>query len=122
MTDTLFDPPPAARSTTHACTGPGCYFCSWLDGQAAKTKAVKAVKFDPRWLHEAVEWRRNSVGRLVTADDLIDVIGLPDGHPNQIGALFSQWAQSGMIRLTGTRPSHRDSNHARQIKVWEVEL
>jgi hypothetical protein len=109
--DTLFDPPPAARASTHACTGPGCYFCAWLDGRAAKTKAVKAVKYDPRWLHEAVEWRRSRIGLEVTADDLIACIGLPDGHPAQIGALFSQWAQAGMIRLTGTHPQGASADH-----------
>jgi hypothetical protein len=122
MEATLFDPPPAARATTHACTGPSCSFCEWLDGRAAKTKAVKAVNFDPRWLHEATEWRSTMVGREITADALIDVIGLPDGHPNQIGALFSKWAQSGFIRLVGVERSHRDSNHARQIRVWQVDL
>lgn len=122
MTDTLFDPPPAARSTTHACSGPGCSFCEWLDGQHAKRKAVNAVKYDPRWLHEATEWRQTRIGLEVTADDLIEAIGLPDGHPNQMGALWAMWAQSGFTRLVGTRPSRRDTNHARQIKVWEVIL
>lgn len=122
MTETLFDPPPSARSTTHSCTGPGCYFCEWLDGRKAKAKATAAVKYDPRWLHEATEWRRSKIGNQVTADDLIKAIGLPDGHPNQIGALFSTWAQSNLIALAGVRRSHRDSNHARQIKVWQVQL
>ena len=122
MEATLFDPPPAARATTHACTGPSCSFCEWLDGHAAKTKAVKAVNFDIRWLQEATEWRWTMRGHEITADTLIDAIGLPDGHPNQIGALFSKWAQAGFIRLVKGRASHRNSNHARQIKVWEVDL
>ena len=101
MLDTLFDVFDAgkARQTTHSCTGPGCHFCEWLDGHKAKAKATRAVKYDPRWLHEATEWRRN-----------------------QIGALFATWAQANLIRLAGVRRSHRDSNHARQIKVWEVAL
>lgn len=111
-----------ARQTTHACTGPGCSFCEWLDGHKAKAKAVKSVNYDPRWLHEATDWRSTVVGTEITADDLIDAIGLPDGHPNQIGALFNMWAQGGWITLTGVRPSHRASNHARQIRTWQVNL
>lgn len=124
MTDALFDvlDPGKVRQSTHSCTGPGCHFCGWLDGHKAKVKATRAVKYDPRWLHEATEWRRDQIGNQITADDLIDAIGLPDGHPNQIGALFATWAQANLIRLAGVRRSHRDSNHARQIKVWEVAL
>jgi hypothetical protein len=122
MTETMFEIPPPARNTTHACGGPGCQFCQWLDGQGAKAKGVQAVNYDPRWLIEATDWRRTRVGLEVTADDLVEAIGLPDGHPNQIGALFARWAQSGFIRLSGVRRSHRDSNHARQIRVWEVQL
>lgn len=124
MLDTLFDvfDPGKARQTTHSCTGPGCHFCEWLDGHKAKAKATRAVNYDKRWLHEATEWRRSQIGNQITADDLIDAIGLPDGHPNQIGALFNLWAQGGFTTLTGVRPSHRSSNHARQIRTWRVEL
>lgn len=119
--ETLFDVD-TERPKTHACTGPECSFCAWLDGQAAKSKATKAVRLDPRWAHEAVEWRRTLVeGDLFTADDLIWAIGLPDGHPNQIGALFRQWHQAGTIRPTNRHyTSQRKSNHARRQTVWEV--
>ncbi len=122
--ETLFDvfEPVKARSTTHACTGPGCSFCEWLDGHQAKHKGTRAVTYDPRWLNDATAWRRTVIGLEITADDLIDAIGLPDGHPNQIGALFNLWAQGWFTTLTGVRASHRSSNHARQIKTWKVEL
>jgi len=118
--DILFDETPAARQDVHACTGPGCHFCEWLDGRAAKRKATDAVRFDPRWRHEANEWRREHIGARVTADDLIDAIGLPDGSPNQIGALFRQWAHMFMCRQAGTVASGRASNHARRVIIWEV--
>jgi hypothetical protein len=118
--DTLFDIPAQARSTTHGCTGPGCTFCEWLDGRAAKARAVDAVRFDPRWRHEANQWRVEHVGDTVTADDLIAAIGLPDGSPNQVGALFRQWATMSVVRQAGTESSRRDTNHARRIIRWQV--
>jgi hypothetical protein len=108
------------RAMTHACTGPGCHFCEWLDGHQAKAKGTQAVNYDPRWLHEATEWRRGQIGREITADDLIEAIGLPDGHPNQIGALFRKWAGMGLARQTGLVQSRRNSNHARRVIIWEV--
>jgi len=118
--DTLFDIPAQARSTTHGCTGPGCAFCEWLDGRAAKARAVDAVRFDPRWRHEANQWRSAHIGNIVTADDLIAAIGLPDGSPNQVGALFRQWATMSVVRQAGTESSRRDTNHARRIIRWQV--
>lgn len=121
MTDALFEVE-APRANTHACTGPSCHFCEWLDGKAAKVKGTRAAKLDPRWSREAVEWRRGMIdGDLFTADDLIDAIGLPDGHPNQIGALFRQWHQARQIAPTDRHyTSQRASNHARRQIVWEV--
>lgn len=120
MTDALFDVE-TPRANTHACTGPSCHFCEWLDGKAAKAKAVKATKLDPRWAHEAVEWRRSlDPHEIFTADDLVDAIGLPDGHPNQIGALFRQWSEANVIKAVGYKASKRASNHARPIQVWQV--
>jgi ribosomal protein L3 len=120
VTDALFEVE-SPRANTHACTGPSCHFCEWLDGKAAKAKGTRAVKLDPRWSREAVEWRRTMIeGDTFTADDLVDAIGLPDGHPNQIGALFRQWHEAKAIRPSGTRSSQRASNHARRIQVWEV--
>lgn len=120
MTEHLFDTAPPERAKVHACTGPGCAFCEFVDGSKAKTRATEAVIYDPRWVYEATEWRRGVLGQWVTADDLVDQIGLPDRHPNQIGALFRQWAAFGLIERTGSTQSRRDSNHARTISVWKV--
>jgi len=120
MTDALFDLE-TERPKTHACTGRECHFCSWLDGHQAKQAGTTAANIDPRWAIEAGQWRRTMVeGDLFTADDLIDAIGLPDGHPNQIGALFALWHKAGTIRPRGTTASTRASNHARALRVWQV--
>jgi hypothetical protein len=120
MAETLFDIE-AERPKTHACTGPSCHFCEWLDGHEAKDAGTDAANIDPRWALEAGAWRRTLVdGDLFTADDLIAAIGLPDGHPNQIGALFRLWHKAATIRPRGHSPSTRASNHARMIQVWQV--
>ena len=120
INDALFDLE-QPRKNTHACTGPSCHFCEWLDGHVAKDNATERVNLDPRWTIEAGEWRRTMIeGDLFTADDLVEAVGLPDGHPNQIGALFRLWHKACLIRPRGQAPSIRASNHARMVKVWEV--
>lgn len=109
------------RASTHACTGPACRFCEWLDGHAAKAKAQREVRIDPRWSYDAGTWRRGlPEGATFTADDLIDALGLPDGHPNQVGAVINQWHKAHLIAYSGTAPSRRASNHARRIVVWRA--
>jgi len=120
--DALFELPDLeqVRRTTHACTGPGCHFCEWLSGQQARDRAVTVIRMDPAWLEAATVWRRDHIGADITADDLVEAVGLPEGSPNQIGALFRKWAQMGLCRVVDYKKSQRNSNHARRILVWEV--
>lgn len=55
----------------------------------------------------------------VSADDVrpvMDTLGLEPPHPNVWGALF----KGSEFQCIDRRPSTRASNHAREIKVWEL--
>lgn len=78
-----------------------------------------------------LQWRENAEtalaklidsGRTFTADDLIDLVGLANEGVNRnniIGALFTSYRKTGMIRSTGNyRPSMRISNHGRILAEW----
>lgn len=109
------------RRNTHACAGPSCQFCAWLDGHRAKELAHSRIKLDQRWVHDALDWRQKlEPGTHITADDLIEAIGLPDGTPNQVGYLFATWKSAKVITAVGSVASKRRSNHARELTVWEV--
>jgi hypothetical protein len=61
-----------------------------------------------------------AIGGLFTADTLLDSIGLPVGHPNQVGALFRSWARMGVITSQGDYVvSTRESNNGRSIRMWK---
>lgn len=105
----------------HGCTGPSCSWCAYQDNISDNTgKPVKA-KFDEAWLRAVTKWRKTlAIGSTFTADTLLANYGHPVGHPNQIGSLFSWWAESGIIRAVGRVPSQRATNNRRSIQVWEV--
>ena len=62
-------------------------------------------------------------GLTVTADTLVQAVGLPAGeiatnHNNAIGALFNRMARQGAIAEVGEVRSSRPSNMGRKITVW----
>lgn len=120
--DSLFEIEPAqVRKNIHSCTGTGCHFCEFVEGTQAKRKGTEAVTKDPEWTLRATEWRRSlDYGVVITADDLIEECGHPEGSPNQIGALFRSWALKGLVHVHGSVSSQRNSNHARKIILWKV--
>lgn len=120
--DSLFEISPAEqRKNIHSCTGTGCTFCEFVEGTTAKRKAMDAVVKDPEWTLRATDWRRSlDYGVVISADDLIEACGHPEGSPNQIGALFRSWALKGLVHVHGTIGSTRNSNHARKIILWKV--
>lgn len=64
-----------------------------------------------------------NTGRPFTADDLIDIVGLPHdlevNKNNSVGAVILNALRSGQIVNTGERkPSARRSNHGRHIPIW----
>ena len=76
------------------------------------------------WTDAAMRWfTRLEAGAWVTADDLIEAIGLPNesvaNRNNSVGAVFSGAAKAGLIEPTNqvVKSSRRES-HARRIVVW----
>ena len=101
----------------HHCTGSACTYCERQDREDAKELA----EIDPKWRMMATAWLKTiDIGGLLNADLLIADIGKPDGHPNQIGALFRAWAAVGRIKSQGNYvTSSRESNNGRSIRVWK---
>jgi len=58
-----------------------------------------------------------------SADDLIELVGLPAGTEivngnNAVGALFRKFSRQGFIKHRGWVASSRPDNHGRQIRTW----
>ena len=58
-----------------------------------------------------------------TADDLVNLVGLPRGVEvvngnNAIGALFRKLSNQNVIRPIGWAKSARADNHGRQVRIW----
>jgi hypothetical protein len=100
----------------HNCTGQLCTYCERFDREDTQVLA----EIDPAWRMQATIFRKSlAIGGLFSADVLIDAIGKPLGHPNQIGALFRSWNSQGLIQSEGNFVvSTRESNNGRVIRVW----
>ena len=101
----------------HNCTGQLCTYCERFDREDVQVLA----EIDKSWRIQATIFRKSlAIGGLFTADLLIEAIGLPDGHPNQIGALFRSWSSMGVITSMGNYVvSTRESNNGRSIRMWK---
>ncbi len=56
-----------------------------------------------------------------TADDVRDLVELPDGiSPTCLGAVPGALARAGIIRRAGHIPSKRPERHASPTAVWEL--
>ena len=101
----------------HNCTGQLCTYCERFDREDVQVLA----EIDKSWRIQATIFRKSlAIGGLFSADLLIEAIGLPDGHPNQIGALFRSWASMGVITSMGNFVvSTRESNNGRSIRMWK---
>jgi len=119
MTESLFDSIGDMQLDRpgHYCTGQLCTYCERYDREDAQVLA----DIDKNWRVQATIFRKSlAIGGLFTADVLIDSIGLPDGHPNQIGALFRSWSSMGVITSMGNYvTSTRESNNGRSIRMWK---
>lgn len=104
--------------------------CPWCAGRASGAEASQVAlaaanrSRDLEWAERADLWLRTLAGweivQPITADDLIEAVGLPAGSENQIGARFQAWRKAGYIRQAGVETSKRPSNHGRLLRAWEV--
>ena len=107
----------------HGCTGDLCSFCQYLDGLEIAAQREPKADIDPKWQMQATIYRKSlAIGQTFTADDLIDTIGKPPGHPNQIGSLFNFWAGAGFIMAVGSTASKRKGNNYRRIQIWRRDV
>ena len=104
----------------HDCDEKTCQVCDLTrNGYEAKLNGTGKVKRDPRWWHEANEFLDTlAAGALFTADDLVELIGLPDGSSNQVGACVRTWAAQDRTLPNGYETSRRHSNHGRVVRIW----
>lgn len=126
MTDALFALPVACSSCGRPETHSGCAWCATRTGPAAQAAAVTAIRRDPEWQARADDWLRSlrdfgPTGWLVTADHLVDAVGLPDGSPNQVGAIFQRWARKGWVKAAGHAQATRKVSHGRWLRSWAVQ-
>ncbi len=82
----------------HNCTGQLCTYCERFDRQDVEVLA----EIDKSWRIQATIFRKSlAIGGLFSADLLIEAIGLPDGHPNQIGGIVQVMGEHGCYYLHG---------------------
>ena len=105
---------------THACAGDACQVCqNARTPREAKNLGTSRPTRDPRWWEEARQFiTQLGSGATFTADDLVALIGLPDGSSNQVGACVRSWAASDLTTPAGYVESTRKSNHGRVVRVW----
>jgi hypothetical protein len=102
-----------------------CGICRYQIRHEQERKLAAALAAKQTWVDAAACFIINKVfnGETVTADTLIDAVGLPAGevatnHNNAIGALFNRMARQGAIAEVGRVRSTRPSNMGRKISVW----
>lgn len=91
-------------------------------GLEGMRRAVGAERVQPYRVTAAI-WLRSQKGKIITADDLVMAIGLPDhgvNKNNSVGAIISGWAKTGRVKLVGMRKTGRVVGHARTIREWLV--
>lgn len=98
-----------------------CGWCSQNQEGTTLTRVIESSTKDMEWLERATQWRRSlNLHSRVTADDLVDAIGLPVGSPNQIGSLFHTWNKKGYLRFIRTVRASRKSRNSGAQREWEV--
>ena len=102
-----------------------CAICRYQTRAEHERKLAAALAVKTEWVDAAACFIMNKVltGNTVTADTLVQAVGLPAGeiatnHNNAIGALFNRMARQGAIAEVGRVKSNRESNCGRKISVW----
>lgn len=98
------------------------------EGDRLKSEGqAMALDAQPTWTGRALVAIRQLAAEqpTLTADDLVDRVGLPRGHRgsnrnNAVGAVFSAAQRLGYIAPTDeVVKSSRPSNHSALIRVWK---
>jgi len=102
-----------------------CAICRYQTRIEHEKRLEAALASKQEWTDAAACFIMNKVlaGETVTADTLVNAVGLPAGeiatnHNNAIGALFNRMAKQGAIAEVGQIRSVRESNCGRKITVW----
>ena len=110
-----------ANTCGHGAEAPRyCALCR-RDGEARKQQGTSRAAQAQSDYHELACAQIRTFARTgepFTADDLVEVIGLPEGSGNVIGAAFLSVSRTGLIWKVGQRPSNRPSSHRHMLQVW----
>lgn len=97
-----------------------CALCRRAGVAARDEGTTRAAANNAEWVDQAVAAIRTLArsGAPFTAEDVVQVVGHPDGTPNAIGAVILKVARTGLIYRYGDRPADRASSHRRRLQVW----
>lgn len=95
---------------------------AFAEAEAGMEKARSAQRVQV-WRDKAEDWiARRSSGTVLTADDLVAAIGLPDegvARNNAVGGVFGSWSKRGIVSWAGTfRKSERKIGHGNLQREW----
>jgi len=95
------------------------------EGERGAAQALSALSVET-WSQDAAGWiLQLRSGVPFTADDLVEVCGLPTESDlfarcnNALGGVIKSLNNRGFIRAIGYRPSERVSSRGRVLRVWE---
>ena len=103
--------------------GETCIFCATTNSGVEAGKAGAALALlatDKEWATKAYDWvvEMARSGVVFTTDDLIEAVGMPEGHSKAVGAIVRSASVRGIIQSVGATPTTRKSSHGRLIRQW----
>lgn len=110
-----------ANQCAHGAESPRyCALCRRAGIEGKHQGTQKAEHAQPDYHARAVAQIKTfaRTGEPFTADDITDVIGLPEGSGKVIGAAFLSVSRTGFIWKVGERPTSRPTSHRRMLPVW----
>jgi hypothetical protein len=108
------------------CRGKGCDYCtgegyiSPREGERRKqegqVRVLRDVPYGARFERAVMDRER---GVEYVSEDITAEVGMPPGHPNQVGALMTACAKKGLHRGTGRFvKARRQNQNGSKIEVW----
>jgi hypothetical protein len=109
------------RRKTKAGPGQGDLFSRPKSGEQLRDEGIDLVighneDYKARFDSEAARQLAKNSRLIVT--DITDVVGMPGGSRNAIGAAMRAFAVSHGLQIVGYRKSERAARHAGRIAVW----